>query len=134
MPKKKIVNLDEEQEKEEELEWDKKKIIIAFVIVFFLVVGAIFGRKYILGDQSSPSDKSVQGISTQNTADTSLLPSQEDVKQQIAALEAKVSGLSVKDIASSSPQVQQVLQQLKNLPNVPGDVIKQQCENICKGI
>lgn len=132
MPRKKTIEFEEEKDQEEEYEWDKTKLAITGVILLLLIGGFIFGRQYIFGDQAS-SHKSAEKISM-GYAQESLLPSQEEVKQQLAAVEAKVSGLSVQDIATASPQVQQVLKQLQNLPKTPGDVVKQTCENICKGL
>lgn len=133
MPRKKAVEFEDDQEEEEALEWDKRKIIIAAVVILILIVGGIFTKKFILGDATAPQ-QSVQGISTQSSPDTSLLPSQEDLKKQVAALEAKASSLSLQDVASSSPQVQDILQQLKNLPSSPSSVVKAACINICNGL
>ena len=132
MPRKKKVPefADEQEEKEEELEWDKKKIIGAFIVLFLLIVGGVVTKHFIFPSSS----QSVQGASTSVQQNESLLPSSADVKKQIDNIQSQVSQLSVQDIASSSPQVQQILDQLKKLPNTPGNVLKQTCENICKGL
>lgn len=133
MPRKKKITDDEEElDQEEELEWDKKKIAIALIILIILIAGLVFSRPFIFGESKSVStQKSVQGITTQNT---SLLPSEENVKKQINAVQDKISKLSVKDIASSSPQVQQILHELQSLPKSPGDTIKQACVKLCNGL
>lgn len=135
MPRKKII--DEEPE-EEKYEWDKPRIIIFFVVLVALIIGGLLAKHFFLDAQNSPSDamQSVKGVTSQN--DSPQLPTvqnvQEGVQQQLSNLQQQASQISVDDIASSSPQVQQILQQIKQLPQQPGNIAKQTCENICNSL
>ena len=108
--------IDEEQE--EQFEWDKPRIIIFFIVLCGLVIGGLLVKHVVLDAQNTPQGlPSVQGLSTQAGQDTSSqLPTvqsvKQDAQQEIVALQKQASQISVKDIASSSPQMQQVLQQL----------------------
>lgn len=134
--KKEIV--DEEQE--EDVEWDKKKIGITLGI---LVIGIILGvllRNYILAytnPVATPPPQAVKGASISVpdfSHPQSLLPSQNDVNNEVQSLKNQVQSISTTQIASSSPQVQALIQQIQNLPNVPGNIAKQTCEQICSGL
>lgn len=136
MPKKKLV------EDEEVYEWDKKRIIIAFAIIIVLIAGAFFAKKYFLADQASnPAStnssvsQDVQGANTQSTGSNATtnfsLPSANDLQNQLNALEQKIQHLSVQDVASASPQVQDIIQQAQNLPNLPKDQAKSICQTVC---
>lgn len=137
MPNRKLI---EDVEEEEELEWDKKKIFLTLAVVMLLLIGGITAKIYLLGSHtSSPSvGQAVKGASTvasaaQNTSPIQL-PSSTAVQQKIATLEQQASQISVKDIASSSPQVQAIVQQLQNLPQMPGNVAKQTCVQLCNNL
>lgn len=134
MPRKKII----EEEKEEQFEWDKPRIIIFFVVVVGLIIGGFLFKHFFLDAQNVPSQvtfQSVHGTSTSTNDTSSQPPTLQNLKQtaqdEISSLQKQAEQISIKDIASSSPQVQQVLQQLQNLPNLPGDVAKQTCEQLC---
>lgn len=135
MPRKKV--LDEEPE-EGIYEWDKLRIILFFVVILILLAGGILAKHFFLDANIGPSGalQSVKGIAAQN--DSSQLPTvqsvQEGVQQQISNLQQQASQISIEDIASSSQQVKQILQQLKDLPNVPGNTLKQTCTQICNNL
>lgn len=131
MPRKKI-----EDQQEEALEWDKKRIAIAFAVVGLLIVGAIFAKRYILGSsQDTTPTQSVQGIHTQNSGSNNSLnfslPTSGDIQAKLGELEQKVTHLTAADVASSSPQVRDIIQQIQNLPNLPKDQAKSVCEKVC---
>ncbi|GEM_PF-1270472 len=145
-------------EKEELVEqWDKKKIIVA-VILFFFFAGSVYaGRGYFV-DKNTPapqqkisvkSSESVAGVKTQATKDEkessetedqaspfSFTPStiRSDVQQKIDILKEQVTSLKVEDVASASPQIQKVINDLKALEQYPKNQAKQMCETICKSL
>lgn len=136
------------KEKEESIEeeWDRSRVIIGGVALVLLVVGGFMGKNYILGlfgikDQPIPfARQSVQGAQTVNIASENpptvphiqySLPSTTDVTNKIQDLQKQVSHINIADVASSSPQIQQVIQQLEALPHMPGNVAKQACINVC---
>lgn len=130
--------------------WDKKKIIVTFVICLGLFVAGYGAKVFVLDkfNQSSPTvssvPPSVEGASTdssgtpQPSIDTSAAISVPDVKataqQKLNDIKSQVDNLSVDDIASSSPQVQKVINDLKSLQDYPKDQVKQMCDNLCKSL
>lgn len=136
MSKKKEVGFNEEvEEKEEPFEWDKTRIVEFFVVLGVLLIGGLTAKHFLLDANTTPASQAVEGAST---SVESQLPSVQDIQQgaqqQVVALQKQASQISVQEIASSSPQVQQILNQIKQLPNVPGNVAKQTCENICNSL
>ena len=132
--------------------WDKKKIVIAVVLLIGLVGIGVWSKVLVLGknrqDSSFKSGKSsgtVAGVSIEGQGESTSknnnkMPSfsfsppniQEEARQKLNEIKQQVSNLNVQDIASSSPQVQKVINDLKSLQQYPKDQAKQMCENICK--
>ncbi len=130
--------------------WDVKKIIIG-VIVFLFLAGAAFAAK----EYMSPTPNTSQDIthiqttigvkgaetSTNNSNNTPTqqspnnatfsLPSSTDIQNQIQNIQQQVTHLNVTDLASSSPQVQSIIQQIEQLPNAPANAAKEACINLC---
>lgn len=141
MPKRKLI---EDIQEEEEFEWDKKKILLTLGVVLFLLVGGFGAKQLFLGTQTSlpnaiGAKQDVKGASTVNSdaATTSQgisLPSSGDMQQQLSNIEQQISHLSMKDIASSSPQVQQVIQQIQTIQNVPANEEKSMCQQVCGSV
>ena len=121
-----------EEEPEEEFEWDKSRIIIFFVVLVVLIGGGLFAKHYFLDSKGiAKGQQSTVGVSLREENISSQLPSSQDIQQKIADLQHQATKISVQDIASSSPQVQEVLQQLQKLPELPGDIAKQTCIQLC---
>src|SRR6185312_3377779 len=132
---------------EDELEevWDFRKIGIGIVILVILLLGGYIAKRLILGQSISPqamvpkipSLQTVLGKSTQNTNNAQpvnvsfSLPTQQDVQQKMNQIQQQVTHLNVADVASSSPQIQAVLQQIQNLPGASTNQVKQECYRIC---
>lgn len=151
MPRQKII-LDQASQPDEKIEWDKKKIIITSVILLGLVIGGFMVKQFLLGSRNPSSGsndrQSVKGInyppsqngsSSQNSSNfnsaSNQLPSfksiGQGVQQEIKTLEKQAQSVSLQEVASSSPQVQQIIQQLQQLPSLPQSIAKQTCEQIC---
>ena len=123
-----------EQKKKEEIEWDKKKIIIFSVVVLLLLIGAYVLKPMILGENLSLEDsyqKDVRGINIQEPPKQSLKNS---VSEEINNLKEQAQNINVVDIASSSPQVQKIINDLKAIQNYPSNQIKEACEKVCSGL
>lgn len=134
----------------EDQEWDKKKILLTII-----TIAAVFGigystKGYFLdkNTQSSiPALGQVKGVqikddnTSKQTIDDPVLsgapvsiPSKEDVQQSLEQIKKEIQTINVVEIASSSPQVQKVLNDIKALEQYPGSQTKQMCENICKSL
>jgi hypothetical protein len=119
--------------------WNKKKIIITTIILGLLIVGGFYLRIRILGQNSSQIMESVKGATTQEVTLPDVKANvQEVVKEKIDNLKAQVSNLNVSEIASSSPQVQKILNDIQSLEQYPANQAKEFCrqiyEKICGGL
>ncbi|MBI4089664.1 MAG: hypothetical protein HY424_03060 [Candidatus Levybacteria bacterium] len=126
-------------EKVEEVSvWNKKKIIAFVFLVILLAIGIYFFKTKVLGNKSfSPSDilKSVKGTKsvkeenkTQENLNTNI---QKAVREKIESLKQEVSSLNIAEIASSSPQVQKILNDIKSLEQIPQTQVKEICKKVC---
>ena len=118
--------------------WNKKKIIAFVFLIVMLVIGGYFLKTKVLGSKSfSPADllKSVKGTSVgeeNKVQQGSLnLDVQKAVKEKIDNLKQEVSSLDILEIASSSPQVQKILNDIKSLEQYPQNQVKEICRKIC---
>lgn len=134
--------------------WSIKKIILAIVVMILLVVVGYFSvTKIFTLDINNffqkPSTKQslsvVQGASTKNreTAKQSqkenlFLPLvntlQTDASQKLESIKEEANKLNLEEVASSSPQMQKVINDIKSLQNYPKDQAKEMCQKICDGI
>ncbi len=117
----------------EDLPWDKKKIIF-FLIAAVALIGIGFEAKdLILGASSAPktqvSAPDVKGAATQ--ASSSIKNS---VQNQLNTLKTEAQNVDLTQIASSSPQVQKVINDLKAIQNYPQNQLKATCQQICNGL
>lgn len=136
----------EEQEYEEY--WDKKKVVGGVFIVILIASFLYYYHPLILGQtmQAFTSQvekltlkptKQVAGVETMRSTPSGpstpkILPNAQDLQKKIEELTKQVKSLSVSDVASSSPQVQKVLDDLKSLENLPSSKAREACENICR--
>lgn len=116
----------------EEDVWDKKKVATALAIFIFALAGFIFARNYFFPKKNMPNllTADVKGIQTQKMP-AFTLPSANDVSMQLQKIQNQVTQVNVGEIASSSPQIQQIIKEIQNLPNLPKNIAKQACENLC---
>jgi len=113
--------------------WNKKKIIAAVFLLILLMIGGYLFETRVLSGNSSQLAKSVKGITVEEetTQPMAKINIQEAVKEKIDNLKQEVSGLDVLEIASSSPQVQKILNDIKSLEQYPTNQIKEICRKIC---
>jgi uncharacterized protein involved in exopolysaccharide biosynthesis len=109
--------------------WNKKRVFLGIFLLSLLIIGGgyLFRDKIFIS--SSRQLKSVEGAST-STVDTAANV-QETVKEKIDNLKQEVSGLNLMEVASSSSQVQKILNDIKALQQYPANQIKDLCRKIC---
>lgn len=132
----------EEIEIIEESEWDIKKIIIGIVCAIAVIIGGYYIKQTYFPslevesiDQTPYSE--VRGAYTEDTEnfpDYSYTDIPSEVQKQITSLSQQVNNLNPAEVATSSPQVQKVLDDLKKLEQYPKSQAKEMCLNICKGL
>ncbi|HZJ18612.1 MAG TPA: hypothetical protein VFD45_03285 [Patescibacteria group bacterium] len=116
-------------------EWDIKKIIITVFILTILIALVLFFKFYVFAENdfsnkslsSTPSIKQVEGVSTsENPPDI-----KKAVQEKVNLIKEEAASIDVIEIASSSPQVQKVINDLKELEKYPSNQAKSMCNNIC---
>lgn len=123
----------EPRKPQEDLEWDRKKILL-FLIAAVVLMGIGFEAKgLILGSSSVPQAKvsapDVKGAATQVSSNI-----KNGVAEQLQNLQTEAQNINVVDIASSSPQVQKVINDLKAIQNYPQNQLKTTCEQVCNSL
>jgi hypothetical protein len=127
------IDLMNERVKMPEESWDKKKIAVALVVLLILIAGAVyfFGaykiKKNIVSNSTLQIKKSVEGAQTS----LGVEGIREAVQQKINAIKTEASNVNLTEVASSSPQIQKVINDLKSLENYPSNQAKSMCEKIC---
>ena len=117
----------------EEEVWDKKRVVIGFFVLVILVIGIVVVKNVYFPNFHLPGS-SVLGVQTQRETIKPVhfsLPSTDGVEQKIQDIQEQAKHINVSDMASSSPQVQAILKQLQDLPNLPKNVAKQACIDLC---
>ena len=116
--------------------WNKTRIFIAFFLIALLAVGAYFFKIRFLDANLSPKEgKSVKGVSLEdkgkNNNGNMGIDVQGAVKEKLNDLKQEVLDLNIAEIASSSPQVQKILNDIKSLEQYPANQVKEICRQIC---
>lgn len=123
------------KEIKEEKEWDLKKIIVTPFILAILIILILFFKYYVFSENDfskkssfvTPSVKQVEGISTVEPAPDI----KQAVQEKVNSIKEEAAKIDIIEIASSSPQVQKVINDLKELEKYPSSQAKSMCNNIC---
>jgi hypothetical protein len=113
-------------------EWDFKKIILASFLLICIVALFFFFKFYFFADSNNlprivnTQSARVKGISTENI--------QKAVQQKFDSIKDQAESINVTDIATSSPQVQKLIKDIKTLENYPINQARSMCENLCKSL
>lgn len=108
--------------------WDKKKIVITVLITVVISAGLVYSAN-ILGLIE------FQKPLTKNSSSKSIyLPSKIDVEDKLEEVKQEINALDIAEIASSSPQVKKILQDLRFLQEYPGNQAREMCQRICSSL
>jgi hypothetical protein len=114
----------------EDLPWDKKKILL-FLVAAIVLIGIGFEAKDLILGQSLKPAVSVQAPDVKGAA-TQVAPDiKKNVQAQLDNLKTEAQSVDLVQIASTSPQVQKVINDLKSLQDYPKNQVKATCEQIC---
>jgi hypothetical protein len=129
--------------------WNIKKIIAALVLLSGISAGGFFAvNKYYFQEKKAPEvleekNKSVKGtniIENEQNEEKSDDPDEKDIdleeniKEKISDLKEQVEKLDLVEIASSSPQVQKVINDIKSLEQYPVTKARDVCNALCENI
>lgn len=143
--------LNESMQPQEHIEerWNIKRVIIGLIVISIVGVGGFFGKKYLQnhhiffsGETENTQTKNVIGTHTEvaGTIPTPLvsptisLPLKKDLEQKLEEIKKQVNSLNFSDIASSSPQVQKIMQDFKTLQDFPHTYVKDSCLKFCSAL
>lgn len=127
-----------ESKKELEIEesWNIKRVAIALAIFVFLmgaVVYLINGsatvskiRALFTPSQSEEATNAAQTITRQDAKGVRAA-----VENQLNSIKQEASKINVEEVATSSPQVKKVINDIKSLENYPANQARNFCERIC---
>ena len=122
------------QEVKFEESWNKKRISIA-LLALFAVGGAFYALRGSIFPQSFLQNNKKENPSKESVLSTKSEPNvQEILEKQVESIKKEAGNINIEEIASSSSQVQKIINDIKNLQNLPKDKTKEACYNICKGL
>lgn len=123
-------------------EWNKKRILIAIVIVAILLgIGTYWLKNGVLGTVQELAKKTVQGASSgkENTVkqlgkgvsqdNSSAL--QTAIQEKLGELKKEVDRLNIAEVATASPQIQKIIKDLNSVKDYPVNEAKELCRQIC---
>lgn len=118
-------------------EIDKKRVAITIGIIAILVGAFIVVRQIYSPTPRKPMPQSVKGIQNSLSRMSKNPPFQipnaaEELQKKVEGIKTQISNINVADVASSSPQIQDIMRQIQNLPQLPSAVARDVCESLCK--
>ncbi len=121
------------KEVEEPADWDKRKIAVALLVLGVLLVVFLESKRLFLD-----KNKTVLGETAVKIEQEAVKPPNINISSQIAPkvqdIKKSVEGLNVEEVATSSPQIQKVLNDIKGIKDLPANQAKDACFKICSGL
>ncbi len=124
--------------------WNKKRIFLGLIILAILIAGLAVFKVLVLGkNQNLPQNsvaktpRVVKGVSINANTPSQNNPAagfKENIQDQLNAIKQEASNISLAEIATSSPQVQKVIDDIKSIQNLPKSQVKNFCQQICSGL
>jgi len=118
--------------------WDIGKIIATVATLILCIFGGIYIKQNffdvkqsaVKGTQSHVDEKDVKTSSESAKQSPISYPNlQTEIQKRISQVKNEADNLSITEIASSSPQIQKILNDIKSLQNYPGNKAREICEN-----
>jgi len=121
----------------EEPPFNRKRVLMFLVaLVLILIVGGWFFKSQFLDSRFQKAQG--QSTSLQTSQSDNFNKMSADISGQfqtkLDSVKSEANGLNATDVASSSPQVQKVINDIKALEGYPTSQIKSTCEKICDGL
>lgn len=119
----------------EEFEWNKRRIAIGLIILTALVIGAVELKGYLSGTGKNVlGESAVPKSSEVKKPDVKAPDIQTEIGPKIEEIKKNIENLDANEIASSSPQIQKVLQDIQGIKDLPANQAKDACLKICGGL
>lgn len=115
--------------------WDMKKILVG-VLVIGLIVATSFWWFFNEGKLGQVKGVKIEKSNQKFSSDSSTisLPSQVELQEKMNNIKQEVMNLNVSEVASSSPQIQKVIKDLKSLEEYPRTKASEVCQQICNSL
>lgn len=119
--------------------WNKKRIFIVSIIIVILMGIAIELKGNIIPNllknkRPLPAIRE-QAIYRDQGRKLNLNPNLDSViSQKLESIKQDAEKINISEIATSSSQIQKIINDIKNLQNLPNTQLKEICFNICKGL
>lgn len=128
--------------------WNGKRILGALLVLGILGVGvytfapSVFDPvKHAFSKPSQTQSTDVQGVSTAREKEEDEKPKigfaaidRKELEKRLLEIKDHALKLSVNDVASSSPQVKKLIDDLEALQEIPKNRARQLCQELCKRI
>lgn len=122
------------QEVKFEESWNKKRILIA-LLALFAFGGILYVLKGSIFSQFFPHNNNQRISSKESVLSSKSEPNiEEALGKKIESIKKEAGNINIEEIASSSSQVQKIINDIKNLQNLPNSQLKDACLKICSGL
>jgi hypothetical protein len=113
-------------------EFDKRKVVFLSIVFLAVMVFIAIGSSKVDSQKVTQSSlKKVEGAATSIDPVENIKNAVED---KIGTIQEEASNIDVAEVASSSPQVQKIINDIKSLQDYPSDQAKSLCEKVCSGL
>ncbi|OGH06412.1 MAG: hypothetical protein A2W22_06425 [Candidatus Levybacteria bacterium RBG_16_35_11] len=112
---------------------DKRKVALISIASLAVIIFLILGSTSANNNKTNQSPK--KGVKSSTAK--SIIPVNEiksAVEDKIGVIQEEAKDIDLAEVASSSPQIQKIIKDLKSLENYPADQAKSLCEKICSGL
>ena len=124
--------------------WNKKRVILGLIISGIIVASLVGFKAFVLDKNQNISQdiaagniKAVQGATAEINSLTQVNPAaslKNNIQEQINTIKQEAASINLTDIATSSPQVQKVLEDIKSIQDLPRSQAKIFCEQVCSSL
>lgn len=124
--------------------WNKKRIFLGLTVLIMLIAGLatfkvlVLDKNQDLSQKSIPNNiQSVEGVSSTPDSLSQGNPAagiKTNITDQLDTIKQEASNINLAEVATSSPQVQKVLEDIKSIQNLPRDQAKSFCQQVCSGL
>jgi len=121
---------------EDELVWDKKRVIIATFLIIFGIFAAIQIKDNLFPNTNILGESTVRKVSEvkKPEVESPNLNLQSQVVDSVDEIKESISEINPEEVATSSPQIQKVLNDIQGIKNLPSDKAKEACYKVCSSL
>lgn len=116
---------------EPDLGWNKRRLFLLLGVLVILIALILV---YLI-----KTEPKVKGLHTyvppaQDSFDKKSSQVSQALDNKIQDIRGEVMGLDVSEVATSSPQIQKVINDIKSIQDLPSSKAKEACQKICSGL